>query len=201
MMNPLNNSLSLTSVLLVFFWLAGCSSQPPAVPLPTSSEPNAELWQWQAQGRLSVKKGNERQAASFEWRQQGSDYELLFFGPLGQGSARLVGRPFHVLLITSQGETLQAASPEGLLRQGLGWDLPLSNLIYWVRGLPAPGFYQQSKPEQLQQDGWHLEWRRFTQVDTYQLPTLLVAQRADLELRLAISNWDLSPPEKSIHNE
>ena len=172
--------------------ISGCSSRPLIAPEEVSAEPNAELWHWQIEGRLALNDGQERHNANFNWQQQGAHYQLSFFGPLGQGSARLDGQPFHVSLTTSSGEQLHAASPEGLIRQGLGWQLPLSNLVYWVRGLPAPGPSQEPEPGRLIQDDWEIEWQRFTQVEGYQLPGLVIARQGHLQIRLAISRWSLN---------
>ncbi|WP_114418496.1 lipoprotein insertase outer membrane protein LolB [Marinospirillum perlucidum] len=178
-------------LLLLLSLLAACSSQPLPPPAQEELLPNAELWHWRAQGRLAIKTPNDGQTLNLDWQQDGYSYQLQIFGPLGQGSARLDGRPFYVTLVTSDGQTLQAASPEQLLRQGLGLQLPLSNMVYWIRGLPAPGPYQQLNTSSLLQDGWQLEWRRFTQVEERRLPALLVANQGDLEIRLAIHSWQL----------
>lgn len=184
---------SLTSLIIWLFVLAGCSSQPLAPPSDQDFAPNAQLWHWQAQGRLAVKDGQEHHSANLDWQQEGFAYQIMIFGPLGQGSARLDGQPFHVTLTTAEGESLEASSPEQLIRQGLGWDLPLSNLIYWVRGLPAPGPYQLVDTNNLIQGSWEVEWRRFIQVEGYTLPSLLIARQGQFELRLAINSWQLEP--------
>ncbi|SFC03339.1 outer membrane lipoprotein LolB [Marinospirillum celere] len=172
--------------------LVGCASHPlPPVPKPDSVAPNAKLWHWQVQGRLAINDGQERHSANLDWQQQGFEYELMIFGPLGQGRARLEGQPFRVRLTTSDGKTLEASSPEQLIREGLGWDLPLSNLIYWVRGLPAPGEHLYLDTQLLRQGHWEVEWRRFTEVEGYQLPSLIIARQGNFELRLAVNTWTL----------
>ena len=39
--------------------------------------------------------------------------------------------------VANQGR-YEAPSPEALLEEQLGWQLPVSHLVWWVRGLPAP---------------------------------------------------------------
>ncbi|WP_404419843.1 lipoprotein insertase outer membrane protein LolB [Marinospirillum sp.] len=184
----------LAAVLLLVLLFSGCASQPLPPPEPQELQANAELWNWQAQGRLAIKDGEERHSANLDWQQQGFSYQLMIFGPMGQGTARLDGQPFRVTLTTSDGQTLEASSPESLIRQGLGWEFPLSNLIYWVRGLPAPGQHLLVDSRNLIQGRWEVEWRRFTEVDGYSLPSLLIARHGDLKLRLAINSWQLHLP-------
>ena len=43
------------------------------------------------------------------------------------------------MLQTSDGKRYNAASPEQLLAEQWGFHLPVSNMKYWVRGLPVPG--------------------------------------------------------------
>lgn len=173
--------------------LSACSSQPSLPTATESLEPNAQLWHWQAQGRIAFANANNNHSANLDWQQQGYSYHLQIFGPLGQGSARLEGQPFKVTLTTSDGQEVQAASPEQLLIENTAWELPLSNMVYWIRGIPAPGVFLQVNSQTIFQNGWRVEWRRFAQVDEYQLPSLLVVEKDQLSFRLAINKWQLSP--------
>lgn len=176
--------------------LSACSSQPS---LPTATEslaPNAQLWHWQAQGRIAFANAKNNHSANLDWQQKGYNYHLQIFGPLGQGSARLEGEPFKVTLTTSDGQQVQAASPEQLLAENSAWELPISNMVYWIRGIAAPGKFVQVNPQTLLQNGWRVEWRRFAQVDNYQLPSLLIAEKDSLSFRLSINKWQLFPAPK-----
>lgn len=187
----------LASCLLVL--LTACSSQP-SLPVATESlEPNAQLWHWQAQGRIAFANGIKNHSANLDWQQEGYNYQLQIFGPLGQGSARLEGQPFYVTLTTSDGQLVQASSPEQLLAENSEWELPLSNMVYWIRGVAAPGKYKQINAQIINQNGWRVEWRRFSQVDKYQLPSLLIAEKDHLSFRLAINKWQIfSAPKKGL---
>ncbi len=182
--------LAVSSLLLL---LTACSSQP-SLPVATESlEPNAKLWHWQAQGRIAFSNGQKNHSANLDWLQEGYSYRLQLFGPLGQGSARLEGQPFKVSLITSDGQLVESSSPEQLLANNSEWELPLSNMVYWIRGVAAPGHYQQIDQSTIIQNGWQVEWRRFSQAETYQLPSLLIAEKGQLSFRLAINKWQLFP--------
>lgn len=182
--------LAVSSLLLL---LTACSSQP-SLPVATENlEPNAKLWHWQAQGRIAFSNSKKNHSANLDWLQEGYHYRLQLFGPLGQGSARLEGQPFKVSLTTSDGQLVESSSPEQLLANNSEWELPLSNMLYWIRGLPAPGKYQQINKSTILQNGWKVEWRRFTKADEHQLPSLLTAEKDQLSFRLAINKWQLFP--------
>lgn len=197
-MQPYLKHLAISSLLLL---LTACSNQQ-SLPVATESlEPNAQLWHWQAQGRIAFANEKNNHSANIDWKQTGYNYQLQLFGPLGQGSARLEGQPFKVTLTLSNGEQVQATSPEQLLAENSAWELPLSNMVYWIRGVTAPGDYLQINQNTFIQSGWRVEWRRFVQVDDYQLPSLLVAEKNNLSFRLAINQWQLfSSPNKNFFN-
>lgn len=182
--------LAISCLLLL---ISACSSQPSLPTATQTLEPNAQLWHWQAQGRIAFANEKNNQSANLDWQQKGYSYQLQILGPLGQGSARLEGAPFKVTLTTSDGKQLQASSPEQLLIENSGWELPLSNMVYWIRGIVAPGHYQAIDEQTFIQNGWRVEWRRFAQVDSYQLPSLLIAEKGQISFRLAINKWQLFP--------
>ncbi len=76
----------------------------------------------------------------------------------------------------------EAQSPEALLEEQLGWKLPVSHLVWWVRGLPAPdsksrlGLDNDSRLATLEQDGWQVEYLSYTEQNGYWLPDLLAAR-------------------------
>ncbi|WP_416885363.1 lipoprotein insertase outer membrane protein LolB [Marinospirillum sp.] len=177
-------------ISLILLLLSGCATQiTPLSPAPHATEPNAALWHWQLQARTALSHGNERQTANLDWQQQGPNYQLRLFGPFGQGAAYLSGAPFLVTLTLSNGEQHQAATPEQLLARELNWPLPLSNLVYWVRGLPAPGPYRRLEDQQIEQDGWQIQWSRFSQQGDWQLPGLIDLHNPPLSIRMAIHTW------------
>ena len=180
--------LLLGGLLLI---LSACSNQPNLPSATANLKPNAQLWHWQAQGRIAFANEKDNHSANLDWQQNGYNYQLQLFGPLGQGSARLEGRPFKVILTTSDGKQVEASSPEQLLAENSGWELPLSNMVYWIRGITAPGNYQTIDEQTFIQNGWKVEWRRFSQVGKHQLPSLLIAEKDQLSFRLAINKWQI----------
>lgn len=101
----------------------------------------SQLTSWQMRGRVAIKSVNQSFdpiSANVFWRQVDQSYDIELFGPVGLGAIKLLGQPGETVLTDSQSHQYKATSPEKLMQQQLGWSLPVSQLYYWVRGLPAP---------------------------------------------------------------
>jgi outer membrane lipoprotein LolB len=98
------------------------------------------------------------------------------------------------LEVAGQGR-YEAASPEELLEQQMGWRLPVSHLLWWIRGLPAPDSKSRltldgdSRLAKLQQDGWDVEYTRYSEQDGYWLPERLKLHGQDLDVTLVVKSW------------
>ena len=90
------------------------------------------------------------------------------------------------------------------LAPGSTWDIPLGALVYWLKGIPAPGMPvealqfgpQGGPPVMLRQDGWTVRYSDFANFQGYTLPTRLEAEREDSSARIILREWrDLSAHE------
>lgn len=156
------------------------------------------LTAWDIQGAVAIRQGRQGKSASLYLQQQQRHYNLQVFGPLGIGRHTLVGEPGNVTLTDSDGKTIHTNSPEALFQAELGWSLPISNLYFWLRGLPAPHldkhiqFDQYHHILQLQQQGWVIDYRQYTAVDQYDLPSEITMRYGDLLVKIIISQWQLN---------
>lgn len=186
------------SALALAGLLAACAQmpgfQPPPPPLILAAPPGA----FQLEGRVSVKANEESFSGGMTWRHAAVQQELLLRTPLGQGVAELRGDGQGVELRDSEGRLYRAVDAETLVHQVLGVTLPLEGLAWWVVGNPRPDVPYQAEPDGegrlgvLNQDGWRIEFSRYSRTGSGFLPGKLVARRADnLEIRLVVDNWDL----------
>jgi outer membrane lipoprotein LolB len=188
--------------LLISLLFSGCSTLKPVTYHDRSWETRAaelnQLKDFTAQGVISIHEGKEAEKASFHLVQQGEQYQLSLYGPLGMGRNVIKGDTQGVSLTDSSGKIFTAASPEALLKKETGWSLPLSNLQYWIRGLPAPRQSRVSKwdvyhhLEQLQQQDWQIHYEHYMQVEGYDLPRKIRFERKGLEVILVINKWTLT---------
>jgi outer membrane lipoprotein LolB len=201
--------LRLSSLFLSSLLLAGCStfsflSSAPKQSCDTTNKFKLEaIKNWTNSGALAVtaKHPDGRNTggnASFNWKQEGKQYTLELFGPFGINRVRLLGSPDKVTLFDGPGEAYTAATPEILLQQQLGWAVPVTHLLYWVRGLPAPHIRIEDAKKlpngsfsQFTQDGWVVNYLDYTQVGCTLLPAKLSMQHPTLQVRLVIRQWQL----------
>ncbi|MBU0455842.1 MAG: lipoprotein insertase outer membrane protein LolB [Pseudomonadota bacterium] len=191
------------AIFIVFFILSGCAT------LPSSSAPHNVYmsWQtrirqlntiqkWQLQGAMAISTTQQSATAELNWRQLSAvRYQINLFGPIGIGSAEIKGNSQIVVLKTGRGERYQSKTPERLVYKALGWNLPVSSLFYWIRGLPVPNVPAQQRFDAYQhlsilnQQGWSIRYLRYTGVRKFDLPSLMQLQKSGVALKIVIKTW------------
>jgi outer membrane lipoprotein LolB len=157
----------------------------------------SNIQDWDLSALIAIRANATRDAgsANMKWKQSKQDYNILLFGPLGSNAVKLAGRPGKVSLETADGKTFNAATPEALLQQQSGWRLPVSNLYYWIRGLPVPNVPAQKSFDadhhltELAQQGWTIRYERYKAVGQIDLPAKILLANAQVNVKIVIKNW------------
>ncbi|WP_407315058.1 lipoprotein insertase outer membrane protein LolB [Pseudomonas sp. nanlin1] len=155
----------------------------------------SQLDGWQINGKVGIRAPKDSGSGTLFWLQRQDYYDIRLSGPLGRGAARLTGRPGHVSLEVANQGRYEAQSPEELLEEQLGWKLPVSHLVWWVRGLPAPDSKSEltldtdSRLSGLAQDGWTIEYLSYTQQNGYWLPERMKLHGQQLDVTLVLKEW------------
>ena len=150
---------------------------------------------WQINGKVGIRAPKDSGSGTLFWLQRQDYYDIRLSGPLGRGAARLTGRPGAVALEVANQGRYEAKTPEELLQDQLGWRLPVSHLVWWVRGLPAPDSKSQvtldgdSRLATLDQDGWQVEYLSYVEQNGYWLPERVKLHGQDLDVTLVIKDW------------
>lgn len=191
--------LRLTVFTCVGLLLAGCHA------LPKSQEGQASSWQvhqqtlsaihsWDIAGKFAFHK-DKTTLGSFDWEQKGEQFSLHFVGPLSVGSARMQGDNKRVSFRQQDKEALLGDSPETLLKEHMGWEMPLSPMRYWVKGQLAPGkdakilWDKQQHLRSIKQLGWEVILTDYVEQKGKVLPTRLTMKRGDVWVKLVIKSW------------
>ncbi len=192
-------ALILSTALL----LAGCSGltqkQDPAATVHSWDELQQALLtadSWQFTGKIGIRTPSENQSANLYWRQHQQHYQIELTGPLGQGGARIEGDEEGITINMAGEAPLWAASPELLMEQTLGWQFPVHQLLYWVRGIPAPGqpfelSLNQQRSQKIIQNNWEINYLRFNNQQGYSLPEKLTISQNDLHLIIIAKEWQI----------
>lgn len=189
-------------LLILLAFLAGCSD----IPLRTESDiglqnQREQIKSWDLKGRLSLTSEKESGTVTFHWTQDQERYLMRFIAPLGQGTFALRGGEGDgVYLLTAKNKILHADDVETLLKQSVGWHVPVSGFRYWVRGLPEPGvelagqqFDTQGRLIEMQQVDWKISIKRYIDVDGVDLPAKIFMHNDHFKLKLIVQIWDITP--------
>lgn len=153
-----------------------------------------------AEGKLALRTPEQAESAGFRWHQQGSQTRIELSGPMGVNATTLRsdGRELEVL----QGDQRSHwdISDPALPVLESGWQLPLSALPYWLRGIPAPQFdvdelaLESERLSLLRQAGWEVNVERYGRFGDLDLPTRLQIRHDERRVRLVIRRWHRETP-------
>jgi outer membrane lipoprotein LolB len=190
------------ATLLLTLLLAACASAPAVMPVDWEQQQArlAALDHFTASGKIALRSADQAESGSLLWQQAGRATHIRLAGPMGLAATT----------VDSDGEVLELRQGEEYSRWRLDdpaiapdstWDIPLGALVYWLKGMPAPGLAvealqfgpQDGLPVMLRQDGWTILYGDFASFQGYMLPTRLDASRQDSSARIIVREWrDLS---------
>jgi outer membrane lipoprotein LolB len=130
------------------------------------------------------------------WQHTAERDELWLLTPAGQALAHIVGDVDGAIFTGSDRSEYRAADIASLIRRALGWQMPVTQLAWWVQGQLAPGAVVQAVERDahgrlavLAQDGWRIAY-------VYDSPDARDGRLRRLELagesheiRLVIDGW------------
>lgn len=155
------------SIVALSLAVVGCGVTPKIE--TAASAQQSELFQRSGRFALSVEKNNgERDAVQggFVWHEQQQQIQLDLNNPMGTVLARVVVDEQGSRLIYPSGDIEYAASPDALVAQLLGYELPVSGMKDWLRGQTGAGSVTELKQEQgrivyFSQDNWRVQLQRY----------------------------------------
>ena len=192
-------------LILILLLASGCAHRASLTPPKDVLEHQRQLQaigDWQLTGKLGIRTADDSGSASVKWVQQTAHYQINLSGPLGQKSMIITGTPEKVRLEQTGEPAQEARTAEALIKKSVGWTLPVTQLAYWVRGVPAPKLritrLQQNENgllDQLAQGDWKITYSNYRD-QTFNgailpLPGKITAEYQDVRLVLVIRTWQL----------
>lgn len=151
---------------------------------------------WSLDGRFAASDGTHGGSGSLGWRQHGQRFEFTLRAPITGKTVQLDGGPDGAVLTGVGKQPLAGRDAADVLNAEFGWEVPVADLAWWVRGLRAPGrpavltFGANGLPATLDQDGWHVDYREWYAERTPPLPRKVYASRAPYSVRVFIEQWN-----------
>jgi outer membrane lipoprotein LolB len=194
----ISSKLQLSGIAVALLLLGACSTTPTHQAVNNAIfKNNNQLQQWQIKGKIGIRSNgngnNKASSAYLNWQQCGDRFDIHVSGPLGQGAAHLFGDSNQVTLQSRGEEIISADKPEQLLYQQTGLELPVSQLFFWLRGIPASDSAFTQQGSGFQQSGWNIRYPGFSRVEGYTLPSKAIAEHPSLKVTLLLKTWDLYP--------
>lgn len=194
---------ALGAVLVALGSLAGCRTAPPGAvvgpgayaPWPEQRAALEKLDRYGLNGRVAVAANGQGFSASLRYQQLPRSSNLALDGPLGIGGLRVDLEGEDLAIATSRGEKLDGDAARAELERRLGFALPLSQLRWWLLGIPAPGDAAVNEDagtgeiRDFTQAGWRVSINTRAAGLGFSLPQRLTAEREGARLKLMVERW------------
>lgn len=193
----------ITALLATLLILTGCSTTKTldtsttsaSVPWPDHFKSIEAISHWQSNAKIAIKIKKKTQTAKMIWQQENDQFNIEFSGPFGQGGLSLRGNNSAVVLNIAKEAPIKGTTTSKILRERLGWELPVENAKYWILGIPSPLTKNQAtlKDERLStllQDGWKISYPRYKKFGSHYLPTKITISKGDLNFLIVIYQWN-----------
>lgn len=194
---------ALVGIVAALGLFAGCRTAPPRTvagpgadaPWPQQRAALEKLDRYGLNGRVAVAANGQGFSASLRYQQLPQGSNLALDGPLGIGGLRVVLDGDDLEIATSRGEKLDGDAARDELERRLGFALPLSELRWWLLGIPAPGEASVNQDEasgeirDFTQGGWRVSINTRAAGLGFSLPQRLTAERDGARLKLMVERW------------
>jgi outer membrane lipoprotein LolB len=186
------------TLLFCLLILAACSShqpQPDNTNWRQQREKLKTVTHWTISGKLAIITADKKGSARIQWQQDGDDYHLNLTSLLGTRVMEMRKTGNQVLIIDDKGREYRGSDAEYLVYRLTGWQMPIHELPIWIKGLPDDTDYELNPNGQvtrLKTTNWQLQYQSYQPVDGWMMPEKITFKGKQTELRLVISEWDLT---------
>lgn len=155
------------------------------------------LSSWEISGAIAAKNQKKGWTAALNWLQRGANqYQIRLFGPLGGGTV-IIEKNGSIITLRDGPKKRSSNNADELLRKETGVRLPVKDLYYWVRGLPAPGATQalrrtsDNRLISFNQAGYTINYTEYTSTGGMILPSKIRLQGHGVMIKLVIKRWKI----------
>lgn len=202
------------TLVMIAGLLTACVAQPVRTPLPAISG-SAQAHQaqreqvlaaapaWMLAGRVALSNAHDGGSGRIDWRQDGARFEIALSAPVTRQSWRLSGDRDSARLEGLAGGPREGSDAGTLLREATGWEIPVSALAAWARGVRADDigadgigvaqlqYGADGRLARIEQGGWTIDYSAWAPEAGLgiELPTRLNAIRGEAKVKLVVDRW------------
>lgn len=165
---------------------------------PSAPADPGRLRQWTATGRMALAVDGRGGSGAFTWQQRDLETTLSIRGPFGAGALRIVADGASITATDGEGRRIDTEPAKAMLRERLGAELPVTQLRYWMLGLPSPDAPAEvaepagSPSRVIEQSGWRIGYDAFRSTAGLALPARFSAVLGDIRLKVVVDDWTVS---------
>lgn len=165
----------------------------------------AQYNDWDMHSRAVIKLETEVYHIGIRWQRDPESFMMLLEAPFGQGVFRIESRPGEAYrLRLPDGRVFENLTAEALLKDVVGWSLPLGGLDYWIRGMPRPGsdyshrFSADGRTRSIKQDQWKISYLGYFEPQgNPRLPRKIELANETISVRLIVERWQSAEQDDS----
>ncbi len=195
------------SLLTVVFCLLQACSNVPKISLSEATGIWAQYQleagrvnSWNLHGRAVIFVDDTIHNIGLRWRHNLNEFVIVLEAPFGQGVIRLESSretSYPIKLSLSDGRVVYAEDAESALLDVVGFAIPVTGLVSWIRGLPQKSMSYRhdlddhGRLKSLSQNNWHINYLDyFDRVDAAKgLPKRMYLKHDKLALKIVIEHW------------
>ena len=174
---------------------------------PAHQSKMASIDSWQIKGKLAYRNNVDSGSAWFDWTQHGDNFTIYLSGPFGVGTVQISGNAQAITLSQPGEADISSHSSSALTQRLFGWQLPVEQMRYWVRGIPAntsgrafETFNKEGLLDTLQEDGWKININRYQAGPRGPLPGKIKGSSNELAFTLLLKAWSFPENDPQLSN-
>jgi outer membrane lipoprotein LolB len=165
-----------------------------------------KLNEWAISAKVNVeRRGEHFSTAYLNWLAKKNSYQIDITSPAGIGHLQIINNAEGIIATTTQSDgtskRYQVSNINEFINKLSGLALPVGQLQYWIKGIPAPQHsYGDEKYDAnnhliaINQQDWKVEWDRFKTEKGIALPHKIKATQqrgGTLKVTLIIAEWKI----------
>lgn len=152
------------------------------------------LTTWQAQGAFSIQSAQQVGMGHMDLRVSPKSWQAHISSSLNIAQLTMGSAAVGIWYTDPNGKIAYAPSVQSLMMAQFGFALPFKTLLYWLKGLPAPGrsvttYNRYGQLLGLRQFGWVMHYSQYGLYHAIALPGVITVHGHAENVKIVIKKW------------